>query len=286
MPLRMARINAFLLSYNHPEHTRRAALSLLKIGAFEKYYLIHNGSQEKHIQLLQSQLPNFEHILMPENKGYAGGMNRAIEILCSTESWGFFLTNDCTLEFLHSPPQSKGFWAPTIFFRKMDRIDSYGGSFFPRKGLLTHRKELSKPSSSDKRERFYIPGSAFWLDSESAQQGGLFESKLGTYWEDVDLSQRYQEMNIPVGYDANTQVLHRGGKTCHKDPLYTLYFYQRNRAIISRRYCPRGGLARFTLECHLWTSWAHLAVRLVQKKRFADLRFLSQAIRDSWRYAP
>jgi GT2 family glycosyltransferase len=223
----MTRINAFLLSYNHPEHTLRAAQSLLKMKMFEKYYLIHNGSQEKHIRCLQDQLPSFEHILMPENKGYSGGMNRAFEILCSTDGWGFFLTNDCTLEFLEGPPKTKGFWAPTIFFRKMGRIDSLGGSFFPQKGLLAHRKALPSQGTPDGHERFYIPGSAFWLDSESARQGGFFESKLGTYWEDVDLSQRYQAMKIPVGYDANTQVLHRGGKTCHKDPMYTLYFYQR-----------------------------------------------------------
>jgi GT2 family glycosyltransferase len=200
---------------------------------------------------------------------------------------GFFLTNDCTLELLECPPKTKGFWAPTIFFRKMDRIDSFGGSFLPQKGRIAHRKEPSNSILSKvHEERFYVPGSAFWLDSDSAKQGGFFESKLGTYWEDVDLSQRYQSMNIPVGYDANTQVLHRGGKTCHKDPLYTLYFYQRNRAVISRRYCPDHGLTGIRLEYYLWKSWTHLAVRLVLKKRFADLRFLSQAIRDSRRYTP
>ncbi|MCB0370134.1 MAG: hypothetical protein KDD45_12100, partial [Bdellovibrionales bacterium] len=53
---------------------------------------------------------------------------------------------------------------------------------------------------------------------------------------DVEFSIQLQKQNKFVSVFPELALLHKKGKTCHKDSYYTTYLYQRNRLVISWKY--------------------------------------------------
>ncbi len=233
-----------ILSYNHPEITSKCLKSVLSLLSTKSIYLIHNGSDEKNIQFLQNEFATINHLIMEKNKGYSGGVNYIFENCFKEFDRIVFLTNDIELvNFPKNLPREKGLYAPLVFFRKIEKIDSLGGFFEPSKLKLTHVKDLYSFEHFFKERRFfkqtkipYVPGTAFVIDKEIYLDIGKMDESLHTYWEDVDFSARAYLRGHKIGVIKDLQVLHRVGKTCHQKPFYTTYLFQRNKRIISLRY--------------------------------------------------
>lgn len=234
-----------VLSYNHPELTRKCVQSLLDIANPEDewpIFLVHNGSEAIHIEKLKAYFPAITHLEMKTNLGYSGGLNFGLKNCFKDFERVVFVTND--VELISLPklwPKELGFYAPKIYFRKLEKTDSLGGLFIPHLLKLIHIKndvdfeEILKKSRS-KWKIPYVPGSAFVLDREIYEQVGTIDESLHTYWEDVDFSARVYLKNLRMGVMKDLTFLHRVGKTCHQKPFYTTYLFQRNRRIVSFRY--------------------------------------------------
>jgi GT2 family glycosyltransferase len=241
-----------LLSFNHPQHTTNCLQSILKHVPATQVTLIHNGSRPQVVNQLQLAFPNIHHHVLPENRGFTGGANAALEQAFLHSNWCFFITNDCLLESAPLAPAKPGLWAPLIWRRKTDQLDSCGGQFSPLTGKLRHfrdvgdakillRKKDGKPNKLRENlhpQHFYVPGTAFYLDRSTFQSLSGFDESLHTYWEDVDFSVRATIAGHHLGICEKTHVRHKIGKTCHKDPFYTRVLFQRNRRTVSARYSP------------------------------------------------
>lgn len=214
-----------VLSYNHPELTARCLKSVLQFAAAENVFLTHNGSLEKHIADLKRQFPQITHIVVPKNKGYSGGANKALAETLKHFDSVLFLTNDT--EAVTLPPTApKAFSSIKLLRRNSTEIDSVMGALNPRNGKLKHLKNLS---DHHPRDIAYIPGTAFWMNRETFEILQGFDERFHTYWEDVDLSLRAHKKKISLAFDETTVFRHKIGKTCHKDRFYTYELYQRNR---------------------------------------------------------
>lgn len=223
-----------ILSFNHPEITARTVRSAQQFNL--PIILVHNGSLEKHREKLLGDFPEIRHLILENNLGYSGGVNAGLEHAFVEYNWAVFLTNDTELLQLGAMPEQPAFVAPLIFFRKLNRIDSMGGTFVPYLGKLKHIKNDQYRFAFN--EYFYVPGTAFLLHRDVYFKINKFNTSLHTYWEDVDFSMRAHLSNSLIYYSSDYQVLHRVGKTCHDNPFYTTYLYQRNRKKISWKYCP------------------------------------------------
>lgn len=223
-----------ILSFNHPEITARTVRSALPFQL--PIFLVHNGSIAGHREKLKIEFPSISHLEMESNKGYSGGVNFGLVNAFKAFEWAIFLTNDTELLHLGQLPDTPALIAPQIFFRKLNRVDSMGGTFNPIIGKLKHIKSSSYKIS--KLEYFYVPGTAFILHRDIYFKINQFDESLHTYWEDVDFSMRVQLSKSLIYFNPEFQVLHRVGKTCHDNPFYTTYLYQRNRKKISWKYCP------------------------------------------------
>lgn len=271
-------IGICILSYNHPEVTAKSVRSVLARGITQPI-LIHNGSHSKCISQLKLEFPNIQHEIIEENIGYSGGANRALDLAFLKFEWALFLSNDCELIQMPALPLTPAIVAPVIYKRKIGIIDSIGGGFKPSKGRIVHFRSLEDFRSAKQNGWIpYLPGSSFLLHREIFKKIGGMDTSLGTYWDDVDWSVRAQKSNFQIQSDSNFQVLHRIGKTCHKNSLYSLYYFQRNRKRISWKYCPRH--LRAGLVSKLTMDWIRLTAKLVSKKRFSDLKHLRNAIFD------
>jgi GT2 family glycosyltransferase len=226
----MISVNSYaiaILSYNHPEITQKCINSVLKLNFSGEIYLIHNGSTQKHIDLLMNIYPTLTHRILPENAGYAVGANFTLSEVFKTYSDVLFLTNDT--ELIQLPPSKPNLFSSVKSYkRKTDQIDSVGGLIDIKYGRLFHKKNL-EPSTNSIDLMTYIPGTAFWINKYFFEALGGFDESFHTYWEDVDFSYRAHLNKYPLGHCNQTVIRHKIGKTCHKHDFYTFYLYQRNR---------------------------------------------------------
>lgn len=267
-----------ILSFNHPELTARCVRQTLQHVPAEQLLLFHNGSQEKFVNELQKQFPHIQHTLTKNNKGFSGGANQALSLAFEKSPWVFFLTNDTELlKWTEKVDLEPGFYAPLIWDRKQKNWDSCGGAFDPWQARLRH---LRGPQDHLKnREHFYIPGTAFLLHKSIFEKLEGFDESYGTFWEDVDFSLRAQDLSLKMGKTDGFQVLHRGGKTCHKSSHYTLYLYQRNRWKLTLSFLKRH--RRWLLACGLifiyFSDFLRLSLRLLKQRRWKDWQLLGRA---------
>jgi GT2 family glycosyltransferase len=233
-------IQAVVLSYNHPNLTRRSVIAALQ--AFpNNTTLIHNGSHRSNINILMQEFPQIMHAEIPKNIGYSGGANFGIKS-CHAD-WILLLTNDCDLKQFSidwSLLDENTVYIPSIYFRDMKRVDSFGGSVNLKTGKLLHCKTQNHFQSlflnHDGMEFPYVPGSAFLVSKKLFAESGGFDEALFTYWEDVDWSLRMYSMGYKLRLHPGIVVEHGGGKTCRKDPMYTNFYFQRNKRIVCRRW--------------------------------------------------
>jgi GT2 family glycosyltransferase len=273
VPTLAQKLAIVVLSFNHPELTARAVTSALALH--DKVFLVHNGSEKKFVAHLENLFPQISHLKLEKNRGYSGGVNFGLNEAFRACNWVMLLTNDCLLKNLPELPLTPALVAPHILIQKSERTDSLGGAFIPYRGHLFHCK-----SEEDFRraKNPYIPGSAFLIHQKLYQTTGPFDERLGTYWEDVDFSQRAARAGFALRIDANWRLTHGRGKTCHKHRHYTLYLYQRNRKRISFKYT--SGAYKPILFIILWMMWIKMAIRLLLSSRRADLKILLSAIWD------
>ncbi len=209
---------------------------------------MHNGSRPEVEDRLRDEFSNISHLTLAKNIGFSGGANALLNSIFNAESskngtaeWAFLITNDCELLVLTPPPAIGGFYAPLIYRRSTEKVDSIGGRFRPLTGRLRHRRSLTETRAESWQRRifkefFYVPGTAFCVHREAWRKLGGFDESLHTYWEDVDLSVRAQNLEVKLGTWPETVLKHGIGKTCHKDKFYTQHLFRRNRAIVSRRH--------------------------------------------------
>ena len=229
-------LQAVVLSFNHPDLTARCVQSCLKFLKPNQIQLVHNGSFPHFVDRLLKEFPDITHHKLNPNRGFTGGANFALQKAYEKSDWALFVTNDCELMSLNSHLDNleSGLYAPLIYRRKTDRVDSFGGILNSRSGRLSH---ISYASSDLKAgETFYVPGTAFLLDKSSFEKVGLFDERLGTYWEDVDFSLRCHDKGVPLKQTKEFIFRHGIGKTCHKHSYYTNYLYQRNRIRVCRKW--------------------------------------------------
>lgn len=127
-----------------------------------------------------------------------------------------------------------GIIAPCLTFRtETTRIDSNAARFDRHTATLHHYKTTSLPTILQADD--YIPGTALWLSKTAFEQLGGTDENYVMYWEDVDFSFRAHQTGVIQARCENALIRHGVGQTCHKKPIYSTYYYQRNRI----RFCKK-----------------------------------------------
>ena len=264
-----------VLSYNHPELTKKAVNSAMQFAL--PIILIHNGSNERNIFNLKESYPQIEHLIIKNNAGWTNGVNLGLTFAFKNYSWVFLITNDTEILTLGDFPIHPSFVAPLIYFRKITKIDSMGGIFTPHLGHLRH---IKKPSENQikKRQYFYVPGTAFLIHRDLFLRVGKFDESLHTYWEDVDYSVRANILKESVYYDENFSLLHKVGKTCHDNPFYTTYLFKRNRKKIALKYA--NGMGKIIFLAILMKEIIEYLFKYQKTKDKIRLKLFLNAIKD------
>ncbi len=239
-----------ILSYNKIRQTRECIDSILSSEYDQrKVFCFDNGSKLEVYNELKSMFPAINHKRVEKNTGYSGGFNRAMEwVFSAGYQAGLFLTNDTRIvhntlfEIIKTAEKTNaGIIAPSIYYLlKPDVIDSTGGYFDPVNVNLHHYKDME--SERLDKDQDYIPGTAMWITKKSFGVLNGMDEIFHTYWEDVDFSFRARKNGVILARSKNGRILHGVGKTCHKKPEYTTYYFQRNRILFCKKNFSGGQL--------------------------------------------
>ncbi len=233
-----------VLYYNKIRITRRCIQSILDAGfAPPQVYCFDNGSEPEVFAELQRDFLLVNHSRSEENHGFSGGFNRALRWTFSHgHNAALFCTND-TLVYpgalercsQKAKETGAGMVAPCItYLSHPNEIDSIGAYFDPGNCTIHHYHERNLPDLLIPGKN-YIPGTALWIHEDTFTALGGTDESYHTYWEDVDMCFRAHQKEIPLARCYEARLSHGVGQTCHKRPLYTTFYFQRNRI----RFCKR-----------------------------------------------
>ncbi len=276
-----------VLHYNKIRLTRNCLQSILEANyPPRQIYCFDNGSQPEVFQQLKHDFPLIHHERIEENLGFSGGFNRAMEWVFSTGvSAVLFCTNDTLVEpgaleaCTETARQTKaGMVAPLItFVSNPDTVDSIGAFFNAETGTLHHYHEYDLPPILDP-QRDYIPGTAWWIEHDTFKELGGTDESYHMFWEDVDLCFRAHGKGIPLARCYNAVIRHAGGQTTRKKPLYTTFYFQRNRIRFCKRYLQ--GAARDKVLNKIHRELLASESQWKQKGDLQRLDFLEQLLKE------
>jgi GT2 family glycosyltransferase len=291
-----------ILSYNHEGLTSKCVRSVLvHFKSHGPVYVVHNGTRTEARKKIEEEFPaetfpQLRHVILPVNLQFSGGANAGLEEAFNDGADSvLFLSNDTQLtrfdlealeNHIHGNPAF--LLAPQIEKRDTGMLDSFGAAVDLSSGKLEHLKDIDAPRKFFGRDtavqglrgaraaRFYVPGAAFVISREAWNRVNGFDPSLGSYWEDVDLSLRARRRGVRLGTIPELAVKHGIGKTCHSDPLYTVYYFHRNRRLVSWRHGTKKDRLRF---CGVYArDTLGKSFKLLKNKDFSRLKLLLKAV--------
>lgn len=234
-----------VLYYNKIRLTQKCIQSILDAGySPDQVYCFDNGSKSEVFRQLQEDFSCCHHRRIEKNLGYSGGFNRALEwVFSSDASSALFCTNDTVVEpgaleacVKTAGQTGAGMVAPLItFISRQDTIDAIGAYFDKDIGTLRHYHRFGLPDLLDPKKD-YMPGTALWIHRDTFTQLGGTDESFHMYWEDVDMCFRAHKKGIPLARCYTALIRHGGSQTVRKKPLYTTFYFQRNRIRFCKRY--------------------------------------------------
>lgn len=267
----MKNIYVVVPNWNGIEHLPACLDSLLAQSSQAKIVVVDNGSGDGSLGLLQTKYPGINVLVLPKNRGFAGGVNHGIRYAIgqSAEYIALF-NNDAVADkdwleqlvaFLDNH-SGVGVVTGKLLSAHGTTFDSTGDLYtnwglpFPRgRGESVSRKYDSKA------EIFAATGGASLYRVSMLQEIGLFDEDFFAYYEDVDLSFRAQLAGWKVRYEPKALATHRTGSTSSRIKGFTTYQTMKNLPWLVIKNVPRP---------YLW----HVAWRL----RLAHASFFFSAV--------
>ena len=281
---RSGRVGVVVLDHGHAEETRAAVRSCLDPLLLPRVLVVENGPSEV------AGLPAEVAVLrLPENQGYAGGMNAGIARLHADGCDRFLLlNNDAVLEpgCLHALAEALedprlAAVGPVVLRARDGRVESRGARFDPRWGRFRLLGHGAHPGLGEGTVPVGALSGAVWMLSAAALErvGPLPESYFLSF-EETDWCLRAREAGLGLAVVLGAAARHGGSRTLGPGSPDRLYYAARNHLWAAWRLQPRGPLARWARNAFITALNLAHALRQAQVRRPAAVRAVLAGARD------
>ncbi len=275
------RVGVVVLDFGRAEEADRAATSAR--SGDTRVLIVENGAP--------AGAPSDEdHLRLPENRGFAGGMNAGLERLLDEGCERLLLlNNDAVLgpgclrllaDALEDP--ALGAVGPVILREGDGRVESRG----VRIDLRWGRVRLEGHGEAPHGGTGVIPvaavsGAVMMFRRQALERVGLLDEDYFFSFEDVDWCIRAGRAGLGLGVVLAARALHAGSRTIGPDSPDRLYYSVRNHLRLLRRH---GAASRLWLLYGAAAS-LHLAHGLRQRRtgRWPATRAVLAGLRDARR---
>ncbi len=276
----MSNVAVVILNYNGEKLLRQFLPSVLKYSSGARIVVADNGSTDGSVNVVKQEFPEVELIPLPENFGFCGGYNRALQ---QVEADIYVLLNsdvEVTAGWI-DPIQAQFDQNPGIAamqpkilsWHSRDKfeyagagggfIDSFGYPFC--RGRLFNHVETDFGQYNDTREIFWASGACLFIRSSVYHQFGGLDEDFFAHMEEIDLCWKINRTESKVFYCGQSTVYHVGAGTLnYESPRKTLLNFRNGIALIYKHFDPME--LAYKLPVRLTLDWAAAARFLVQGK--------------------
>ena len=283
-----------ILNWNRREDTLACLESMRHIRyPALKVCVIDNGSTDGSIEAVREQYPQFEQLLLKENKGYAQGNNDgASHALEQGADYLFILNNDTVVDadcvqilvdFAEADKRIGAVGPLMYYFTDNRRIWSAGGKMDWKHGSCANigldevdQGQYPRPFPVD-----YIAGTALLVKREVWEKVGPFDRRFFMYWEETDWCTRVRQ----AGYDLFTvpaaKIWHKISPVQQAASPNIIYYMVRNNLLMLSK--ARQGLEFLTPWFFVMKGVLVTALRFLTSEKKAQGRAYLEGAWDFYR---
>ena len=285
-------VAAVVLSWNGREDTLGCLRSLrTSTHAPLTTVVVDNGSDDGTTAAVMREFPDAVVVALPENRGYAGGMNAGIERALQLGAEHVLVLNNDTelapdmvaqLVAAAEAHPDAGILQPLILFDDPPgTVWCAGLRFDPGRGYNGKPLGYREPDDgrfAGVREVDAATGCAMLVPAGVARAVGGFDDALFAYVEDVDLSLRVRDLGRRVLVVGAARMAHKVSASSGGEYSSTIAYYgARNRFVVGERHRPLTGLRAWRRHAEL------LLVNLVHARRGQHPLRNAAAVLEGWR---
>jgi N-acetylglucosaminyl-diphospho-decaprenol L-rhamnosyltransferase len=275
------RVLVSVLAYNSPETTAETLRSLRRQTHCDfRLLLVDSASGDGSSERLAREFPGLEVRRLPENRGYTGGVNFALD-LARAEGYDCLLaaTHDVEiepralehlLETARARPEA-GVVGGVEFDPGTGRERASGGGVYS-KWFSRLTWESAPPTETgaagEPREVFCVHGALLLLTGKAVAEGVRLDENLFMYFDEVDLGFQLREKGLRALVDRRVVFSHNRGPETFAPRVGRLM--QRNRLYVARKHGLWFQLLFYALYSTLLELPAKVVYRCLQgRARFA-----------------
>jgi GT2 family glycosyltransferase len=210
--------------------------------------VVDNGSTDGSVELLEAEHPEVEVVALPDNTGFAGGVNAGIApaLAAGADAVAVF-NNDAVADpdwlrhlvaVLQDEPEVG---VVTGKIKRIDgvHLDSTGECYSTSGQPYARGRNTRDEGQYDRREPvFAASGCATLYRADMLRSIGTFDERFFAYYEDVDLSFRAQLAGWRVVYEPAAVVLHHVSATSSGLGSFTRYHANKNFLLLYLKNMP------------------------------------------------
>lgn len=245
MPNNLPKVSIITINFNGAAVTADLLRSLEKITYPSiEVIVVDNSTKEPGLEL-PVDFPWIKYINTGENKGFAGGNNRGLEV--ATGDYLFLLNNDTEVDPHFLEPlvtrmqndTSIGVICPKIlYFDEPDTIQFAG--FLPinpvtGRGFSIGYLEKDKGQHDQARPTSRAHGAAMMFSRAAFEKVGFMAELFFLYYEEMDYCERFKRAGYSIWYEPQSRIWHKESISTGKGSTLKTYYYSRNRLLYLRR---------------------------------------------------
>lgn len=273
LPTPCPRVLVSVLSYNSPETTIETLRSL-KRQSYRDYHLllVDNASDDGTLEQAAREFPELDIRQMPENFGYTGGNNFALQLARSENYDCLLISNhdvevepravEYLVETALSHPEAGAVGGIELNAQTGQERASAGGDYGKWFSRLAWKSSPFTKGEEKWREVFCVHG-AFLLLTRKAIEGGVrMDENLFMYFDEVDLGFQLQKKGLRALVDR--RVIFRHKREPGEFTPRIGYLMQRNRLYLVRKHGRWFHLLFYLLYSSLFELPAKIVIRSLQ----------------------
>jgi len=244
-----------ILNYNGRHYLEKFLPTVLQYSAGYEIWVADNGSTDQSLEWLESQYPAVNTLFISENKGYAGGYNKALSQIDA--KYYVLLNSDIevtpdwiapVISFMESDeniaacqPKIRAYDLPTHFeyAGAAGGYMDYLGYPFCR-GRIFDTREEDLGQYDDVKDVFWATGACLFVRSEAYHKADGFDERFFAHMEEIDLCWRLLNLGYRITFCSDSTVYHVGGGTLHKSNPRKTFLNYRNNLIMLFKNLPKG----------------------------------------------
>jgi len=277
------RVGTVVLDFGRPEEARRAAASARDPEMEARVLIVENGA---------SGPSTADHLRLPTNLGFAGGMNAGLARLAAEGCDRILLLNsDAVLEpgclralaaALDDPHLAAV--GPVILRESDGRIESRGVRVDLRRGrvqLEGHGQAATDLSGIAPADA--LSGAVMMISRAALERVGPLDEDYFFSFEEIDWCVRARKAGFGLGVVLHARARHAGSQTIGRCSPDRLYYATRNHVRAAEKLEPRGGGARWARRAMILALGLGHALRQCEVARSSACGAVVGGFRDGCR---